>query len=120
MVDIFPHKDIKEKVFLVYGCNHTDYTGEVTTRSTHLTTIKLHFNSVISHPITRLIEEDSNNFYFITQFPRLEYIFIHIKYVSQSFIQEYKVQDFTIYDYLYMEIPKDMYVLPKAGCMSNE
>lgn len=61
-----------------------------------------------------------HNFYLNTDIPNYEYIRIPITIFSQNIIHPYKLQDLvTINGYVYMEIRKGMYGLPRVGKLAN-
>ena len=83
------------------------------------------WNSVISTPGAKYACVDVNNFYIMTPLDRFEYMQMQIYLIPQELIDLYNFGEKVKYDskgvgYVYMEIIKTMYVLLKAGIISNK
>ena len=91
VVDIWPKKAVPECIRLTISGDRVKYPGEVTTCTADPTTVKLHLNSVVSMPKGKFLSVDISNFYLNTPLDHPEYACIAMKYVPQSFINEYNL-----------------------------
>ena len=96
------------------------YEGELTTRTSDLTTSKIMWNSVISTPGARFMTGDTSNFYLATPLEKFQYLRIPIELIPQEFIDLYQLQDKVKNGFVYCEIIRGMYGLPEAGVLANK
>ena len=122
VVDYREQKKDPNRVRITAGGNllKNMYPGELTTRTSDLTTSKCMWNSVISTPGARYMCADAGNFYLATPLERHQYMRIPINLIPQEFIDLYKLQDKIINGFVYCEIVRGMYGLPEAGVLANK
>jgi hypothetical protein len=119
--DLKPHKVEKERTRLTVGGNLIDFPGDVSAKTTDLTTAKCLFNSVISTRDAKFMLIDISNFYLGTPMSRYEYMRMNISLLPEEIILTYNLCD--IVDekgWIYMEIRKGMYGLPQAGIIAQQ
>ena len=63
---------------------------------------------------------DINSFYPENQMDRAEYIMIHIYIIPQEFEVKYNINDKVRNGYIFTQITKGMYVLPKEVRISHD
>ena len=61
-----PQKEEKGRTIITVGGDRLDYQGEVSTKTSGLTTIKLLLNSVVSSVCAKFMTSDVKNFYLNT------------------------------------------------------
>jgi hypothetical protein len=122
VVDYRAHKKDPNRVRITAGGNLLKnlYPGELTTRTSDLTTSKVMWNSVISTHGARFMAGDASNFYLATPLKRYQYMRIPIELIPQEFIDQYQLQDKVKNGFVYCEIIRGMYGLPEAGVLANK
>ena len=81
---------------------------------------KFLFNSFISKKDTRFKTIDISNFYLMTPLNRPEYIRIHIRYIPDEIITEYKLKiKSEANGAVYIVANHGMYSLPQSGLLAN-
>jgi len=89
--DIRPHKEETHRVRLTAGGNLVDYPGNVSTPTADITTIKTHWNSVISEPKARYMCMDVKDFYLNNDMSRSEFIRIPVEMIPTEFMDAYNL-----------------------------
>jgi hypothetical protein len=69
-----PHKQEKERVRITVGGDILDYSGDVATSTTDITTFKILINSTLSTKDASMMMIDIKNYYLGTPQPRFEYM----------------------------------------------
>ena len=113
--NIRPQKKDNRRTRLTAGGNIIDYSGEVSTPTSDLTTTKLHVNSAISDVKLRYMCIDVKYFHLNNQMGRSEYIVIQISIIPQEFVDKYNLKGKVHNGYIFTLVTKGMYVLPQAG-----
>ena len=90
------------------------------TRIADLTICKIHLNGVVSTKGGRFAASDVKGFYLGTPLKDKRYEKVKAKYILQVTIDNYKLQDYIIYGWLYLVIYKGMYGIPEAGRLPND
>jgi hypothetical protein len=72
--DYKPHKKGKERVRLTVGGDRLDYSGDVATSTTGITTFKILINSTLSTKDAAMMMMDIKHYYLGTPLPRYEYM----------------------------------------------
>ena len=72
-----------QRICLTSVGNTVDYPGSITIPTTDLTTIKLHYNSVIFMPISRYMCMDMETFYLNNNMSHYEWIFNAISTINK-------------------------------------
>ena len=109
-----------DRTRLTAGGNMIDYTGEVSTPTSDLTTMKLHVNSAISDVKLRYICMDVKYFYLKNKMDRYEYIIIHISMIPQEFVYKYDITEKAHNGYIHARLTKGMYGLPQSERISHD
>ena len=122
VVDYRGHKNEPNRVRITAGGNLLKnlYLGELTTRTSDLTTSKCMWNSFISTKGARYMCGDCRNFYLATPLERHQYMRIPIELIPQEFINLYQLQDKIKNGFVYYEIIRGMYGLPESGSLANK
>ena len=92
VVDYIPQKDDPNCVRITAGGNQIIYPGELTTRTSDITTSKILWNSVLSTKM-RNICVLTINFYLCAPMSRFEYMKMPITIFPQKSKEEYNLQD---------------------------
>jgi len=118
---IRPQKAETHRVRLTAGGNLVSYDGVTSTPTAAITTIKAHWNSVISTPGSRYATIDIKDFYLNSKLREYEYMKIHKNLIPQEFIDLYDLKSILGNDdFFYMEIRGGMYGLPQAGRLAHD
>ena len=114
-----PQKTQTRRVRVTVGGDRIDYPGEVSTKTSDITTVKILLNSTISTPEARFMCLDIKDFYLNTTMHRSEYMRVDIRTIPQAIIDYYNLLPLVENGYIYVEIMKGMYGLPQAGILAN-
>ena len=90
--DIKPQKKENHRKRISTGGNLIDYSGDVRTPSSDLTTTKLHINSTILVVKSRYTCMYVKYFYLNNMMDRSEYIMIQIAMILQEFVDKYNIK----------------------------
>jgi hypothetical protein len=112
VVDILPHKSEVHRIRLDVGGNLIQYSGDVSTCSTELTTFKCLWNSTISTAGETYMRLDVNNFYLGTPMDSFKYMCIPIKLIPHEIFEEYNLLSLMSDGNVYIEVQKGMYAPP--------
>lgn len=115
-----PHKEIKKRIRLTVGGDKIDYPGDVSTKTSDLTTVKILFNSVISTPDAEFMTADIKDFYLNTPMEIYEYMRIRVEDIPADIINRYELDSKIHNGFVYVEIRKGMYGLPQSGKLAND
>ena len=121
MVDHRAHKKYPNRVRITAGGNLLEniYPGELTMRTSDLTTSKCMWNSVISTKGARYMCGYCSNFYLATPLEHHQYTRIPIELIPQEFIDLYQLQNKIKNGFVYCEIIRGMHGLPESGILAN-
>ena len=122
VVDYRSHKNNPNRVRINAGGNLLKnlYPGELTTRTSELTTSKCMWNSVIITKGAIYMCEDFSNFYLATPLERHQYMRIPIDLIPQEFIDLYQLQKKIKNGFVYCEIISGMFGLPESDSLVNK
>jgi hypothetical protein len=84
------------------------YTGNVSTKTADITTVKLMFNSVISTPNARFMVGDIKDFYLGTDMEEYEYACIPLSLIPQLIIDLYGLKHKIVDGYVHAKCRKGM------------
>jgi hypothetical protein len=112
--DYKPHKKEKEHVRLTVRGDRLDYSGDVATSTTDITTFKILINSTLSTKDAAMMMMDINNYYLGTPLPWFEYTKMLLSRFPEEIIQKYNLKDLAVDGWVYIEIRKGMYGLKQA------
>jgi hypothetical protein len=115
-----PQKAQPRRVRMTVGGDRIDYPGEVSTKTSSLSTAKILFNSVVSTPDAKFMTMDIKDFYLNTPMSDYEYMRIHIRDIPQAIFEYYNLGPLVHNDHVYVEIRRGMYGLPQAGRIAND
>jgi len=87
-----PHKAIKKRIRHTVGGNRIEYYGDVSTKTSGLTTAKCLFNSVVSTPGAEFMCADIKDFYLNTPMKEFEYMRIRIDDIPAEIIARYNLE----------------------------
>jgi hypothetical protein len=118
--DYKPHKKEKECVQLTVGGDILDYSGDVTTSTTDITTFKILINSTLSIKDAAMMMMDIKNYYLGTLLPRFGYTKMLLSRFPEEIIQKYNLNDLAIEGWVYIEIRKGIYGLKQAGLLATQ
>jgi hypothetical protein len=118
--DYKPHKKEKEHVRLAVGGDRLDYSGNVTTSTTDITTFKILINSTLSTEDAAMMMMDIKSYYLGTPLPRFEYMKMLLSRFPKEIIQKYNLNTLAVDGWVYIEIQKGMYGLNQAGLLANQ
>jgi len=109
------------RVRLTAGGNLISYEGTTSTPTAAITTIKAHWNSVISTKGAKYATLDIKDFYLNSKLKDYEYMKMHISLFPDEFINLYNLKHLIDKDgFIHMEIRGGMYGLPQAGRLAHD
>jgi hypothetical protein len=118
--DYKPHKKEKERVLLTVGGNILNYSGDVATDTTNITTFKILINSTLSTEDAAMMMMDIKNYYLGTPMPRFEYMKMLLSFFPGEIVKRYNLNALAVDGWVYIEIRKGMYGLKQAGLLANQ
>jgi hypothetical protein len=116
---LHPQKTKVECTRLTVRGNLIDYPSNISTKMVDLTTAKIIFNSVLSMPGAKFMGINLKHFYLNTPLNCYKYMCLPIAIIPDEIIQQYTLLPLVHQGYIYMEIWKGMYGLPKADLGPN-
>ncbi len=106
---------------MVVGGDRVHYPGNAGTSTTHLLTIKILINSIISTAGTKIMRMYIKDFYLNTPMARYKYMRLRIADMPDDVIKHYNLRNKATPDgYIYCEIQKGMYGPPQAGIIAQQ
>jgi hypothetical protein len=112
--DYKPHTQEKEGVRLTVGGEKLDYSGDVATSTSYITTFKIIINSTLSTKDAAMMMMDIKNYYINTPLPRFEYMKMLLSRFPEEIIQKYNLNELAIDGWVYIEIRKGMYGMKQS------
>ena len=97
---------------------HCEY--DISAPTCDLTTIKLHWNSVLSTPGAKYATFDTSKIYLGTPMARPEYMRLPLRIIPPEIVQKYNLEAIAHDGWVYIKIVKGMYGLPQAGKLAND
>jgi hypothetical protein len=91
-------------IHFTVGGNCITYDGDVSMKTTDLTTVETLLNSVISMPNACFMVGDLKDFYVNTPMTEYEYMCIPVSVIPESIMHEYNLADFIHHNHVYVEI----------------
>ena len=95
-----------------------DYSSSMKTAD--LTTTKLLWNSVLSTPGARYMCLDIKNFYLCAPLDRYEYMKMPLDTFPAHIVEQYDLKNKTKNGFVYLEIRRSIYGLPRSCKLANE
>lgn len=122
---VYDHRPLKSEPYrcrIVVGGDKLSYDEDASAPTTDLTETKLLLNSVISDAWkgARFCSADLKDFFLASPMKRPEYAKVHIKYIPQDIIDQYKLMDLVHNDYVYIKIKRGMYGLKQAALLAYQ
>jgi hypothetical protein len=118
--DYKSHKQEKERVQLTVGGDRLDYSGDVATSTSDITTFKILINSTLSTKDAAMMMMDIKNYYLVTPLPRVEYMKMLLSRFPEEIVQKYNLNALAVDGWVYIEIRKGMHGLKQAGLLDNQ
>ena len=119
-MDYKPHKLEKNRSYITAGGDIINCDYNTSAPTCGVTTIKLHWNSVLSTSGAKYATFDISNFYLGTPMPKPEYIRMPLNLIPDEIIQEYDLLSIASDGWVYIKIAKGIYGLPQAGKLAND
>ena len=116
-----PEKEKTERTTLKVGRNLLDFTGNLSSPTSSVTTAKCVFNNMVSTPGARCLLSDIKHFYLNNILQDSEFMRIPLKIIPQEIINTYDLK--ALVDdqgWIYMRIKKGLYGLEQAGIIANQ
>jgi hypothetical protein len=110
----------KERVILTVGGGILDYSGEVATSTTDITTFKTLISSTLSTKDAEMMMMDMHNFYLGKPLPRYEYMRMLLSRFTKEIINKYNLRGMAVDGWVYIKIRKVIYGLKQAGLLANQ
>jgi hypothetical protein len=101
------------------GSDRLDYSDNVTTSTTDITTFKILINITLSSKDAAMMMMDIKNYYLGTPLPRFEYMKMPLSRFPEKMVQQYNLNALTVDGWVYIEIRKGMYGLKQAVLLVN-
>jgi len=112
-------KEDPYRIRFTYGGDRSDYPYDTSTSTVDTTTVKVHFNSIISTPGARHMTLDIRNFYLNTPLTRYEYMRIPVNIIPKEVMDHYNLYPLAHNGFIMTEIMKGIYGLPQAGILAK-
>jgi hypothetical protein len=118
--DYKPHKKEKERVRLTVGGDRLDYSDDVATSTSDITTFKFLINSKLSTEDAEMMMMDIKNYCRGNPLPRYEYMHMLLSRFPEEIVSKYNLTDLAVDGWVYIEIRKGMYISKQAGLLDNK
>jgi hypothetical protein len=118
--DYKSHKKEKEHVRLTVEGDILNYSGDVATSATDITTFKILINSTLSTEDAAMMMMDIKHYYIGTPLPRFEYMKMLLSHFPEEIIKKYNLNALAVNGWVYIKIRKGMYRLKQAGLLANQ
>jgi hypothetical protein len=115
-----PLKEEQHRIRFTLAHHHHDYTGDTSTPTVEMPTVKAHLNSVISTPGAKYMTLDISDFYLNTEMERPEFMRISSRIITEEITQQYDLQQYNKDNYVYFQINKGLYGLVQAGKLAYD
>jgi hypothetical protein len=115
VVNICPQKAEPHRLCYTVGGNIIEYSGNVSTPTANITTIKLVISSMLSAPAATYSCFDISNFYLNTPMEGYEYMRIPVWAIPACIMEQYNLAPLVHNGSVLVEIHKVMHGLPQTG-----
>jgi hypothetical protein len=102
------------------GGNRLDYSGEVATSTSDITTFKILIIITLSTKDAEMMMMDINDYYLGTPLHRYEYMRMLLSKFPEEIINRYNLKELAVDGWVYIEIRKGMYGLKQSGLLANQ
>ena len=121
VVDYRPEKDEPWRLRITCGGDKLEYTGDTTTHSASMETIKCQLNSIISTHGAKCATGDISNMYLGSDLPEAEYVRFRLNLIPKEFAAAYNLSELATPDgYVYARVNKAWYGLKQAGKIAHD
>jgi hypothetical protein len=90
------------------GGDRLEYSGDVATSVSDITTFKILINSTLSTKDDAVMMMDITHYYFGTPLPRYEYMRMLLSRFPKEIVDKYKLKALAVDGWVYIEIRKGM------------
>ena len=101
------------------GGDRINYTGITKANTAAMPVVKMLLQSVVSD-VAEFMTIDIKDFYLNTQLPRSEWMRLPVKFLSESILNKYNLQQYIHNGAVLFEVVKSLYGLPHAGKISQD
>ena len=117
-----PEKEDPHRVRFVAGGDQVEYNGNTYTKTADLTTVKVHFNSVVSTKNAKHATGDLKNFYLMSRMKEEDWAYMKVPAanVPTEILDFYDAHHLIEDGFIYVQVHGGMYGLPHAGKLANE
>jgi hypothetical protein len=102
------------------GGERLDYSGDVATSMSDITTFKILINNTLSTKDAAMMMMDIKKYYLGTPLPRYEYMIMLLSRFPEEIVDKYNLIALVIDVWVYIEIRKGMYRLRQGGLLENQ
>jgi hypothetical protein len=102
------------------GGARLDYSCDVATSTTDITTFKILINSTLSTKNAAMMMMDIKNYYLGTPLPRFDYMKMLLSRYPEEIVHKYNLNALAVDSWVYIEIRKGMYGLKQAGLLASQ
>jgi hypothetical protein len=120
VVDHRPQKEDPNHIRITAGGNLIKYKGDVSTRTAHLCTSKLLWNSVLSTVDAKFMCLDIKNFYLTAALDYFEYMRMPLELFPTWIRQQYDLDNCTYKGFVHLRLEQAVWGLPQAGILANK
>ncbi len=120
VINYQPQKDNPYQICITAGCNLIIYPGELTPCTAHITTSKLHWNSVLSTQQAKYMCLDLKNVYLLAPLDRFKYMHIPIGMFPAWIVAQYDLLHKVVKGHIYLKMQRAVWGLPQAGILANK
>ena len=121
VVDYRPEKDEPWRLRITCGGDRLEYSGNTTTHSASMETIKCQLNNIISRPNSKAATCDISNMYLESFLPEAEYVRFHLSLIPEAIVKAYGLRTLaTPEGYVYARVNKAWYGLKQAGKIAHD
>ena len=122
---VFDYRPLKTDPYrcrIVAGGDKLTYDSDASSPATNMLETKLLLNSVISDARrgAKFISADLKDFFLASPMARPEYMKMHVKYIPMDIMEQYKLKELVLNNYVYIQINKGMYGLKQAALLAYQ
>jgi hypothetical protein len=100
--DYKPHKMEKERVRLTAGSDRLDYSSDIATSTTDITTFKILISSTLSTKRVAMMMMNIKNYYLDTTLPRFENMKMPLSRFPKEIVQKYNLNVLAVDGWVYL------------------
>jgi hypothetical protein len=115
-----PQKTDPNRIRITASGNLINYSGKLMTQTADITTLKLHWNSVLGTPGAKYMYLDIKNFYLLAPLDRYKYMRIPFTLSPPWIVEQYGLANKIYNGHIYLEMRRVVWGLPQAGILANK